>query len=254
MTFPPYSTQKDFSFCGCGAALYEGSDRAGLCCDPAESHGCLHCDELRLLGGARSDIDLRHGVLVAHTVYLGPYKEICLMPFLVPPTGSRIVWEARLLRIGSALISVDPWRELEPLEDVLEGQRLKIETASSPRAAIVRDFLRDPDLVIGVDSSSLGIIARLPLPEGVDVATLEADIPWRALYGRDLEELISSWGSSTGPGIQSTLRLAALMGHVLDLGTPSEGLRPIEHLLAKFEAPDLLPHVHPHEEVSHARA
>ena len=258
MTFLSDSSRKGFDRCSCGAILSDVADPGLLSFPDAPSLACWCCSELGLLGvgGSRHDVDPRRGVLVAHTVQVGRESgEICLLPFLVPPTWSRVVWDTcQIVRIGPSLTYVDPWRELEPLEHSLEGRRIHIERVSSPRAPLVRERLRDTDLVVGVDESSVDVIARLPVPDDADVAILAADIPWRALYGRAFAPL-DSW-SPDSTGVQSCLRLAGLMGYVLELGADParDGLSPLEHLMSKFEAPDLVPHTHPHEEMSHARA
>ena len=257
MTFLPPPSPRNFDRCGCGAVLSEDVYRTELSCGDAADYGCQRCQDLRFLGasGSRSDVDLRHGVLVAHTVHVGPSRgEICLLPFLATACGSRIAWEThRIVRIGSALTHVDPWSELAPLEDSLEGHRIHIDRVSSTRAPLVRERLGIADLVVGVDETSRDVIARLPVPDDADVTILAADISWSALYGREFAPL-ETWCDPSG-GVQSTLRLAALMVYVLDLGAPSEGLRPVEHLMAKFEPRELAyPLSVPHEEVSHARA
>ena len=173
MTFLPPSSPKNFDRCGCGAVLSEDVYRTELSCSDAADYGCQRCQDLRFVGasGSRPDVDLRHGVLVARTVHVGPSRgEICLLPFLATACGSRIAWEThRIVRIGSALIHVDPWSEVAPLEDSLEGHRIHIDRVSSTRAPLVRERLGIADLVVGVDETSRDVIARLPVPDDADV-------------------------------------------------------------------------------------
>ena len=257
MTFLPCSIQNDSRCCCCGAALSKEAHPRGLSCGRDGALGCPVCDDPPLLAtsGSRSDVDPTFGVIVAHTNYVGPSRgEICLLPFRVSPITSRLAWSpSEIVLVGrrEAPCGEQARRELEPL-DAIEGCRVHIDRASS-RAALVRDRLR-VDLVVGVDESSWEVIARLPVPDGADVAILADDVPWTELYGRPFAPLDTWWWNAAPGGVHSTLRLAALMGHILDLGAPSEGLSPIEHLMCKFESPDLIPHVHPHEEVRHVRA
>ena len=258
MTFPPLPTRNEFSRCGCGAILSEDAHKHGLSCVCTGSDGCPVCGDPPLLGasGTRSEIDVRHGVLVAHTSYVGPSRgEICLLPFLVSPVSSRVSWDfCHIVRIGPSLALVDPWRELEPLEHSLEGRRIHIEKVNSRRAPLVQERLRAVDLVVGVDERTVDMIARLPVPDDADVAILADDVPWAKLYGREFAPLDTWWDPEP---VQSTLRLAALMGYVLDLGVDParEGLRPIEHLMSKFWPPEVAyPFSVLDEEMSHARA
>ena len=194
-------------------------------------------------------------MLVAHTGQVSRSTgEICLLPFRVSPITSRIAWcPSQLVVVGSREVpSVEvAWHELAPLEDAIEHCRVHIDRAPTLRSPLVRQRLSAMDLVVGVDESSVDVIARLPVPEQAERAILAADIPWSELYGRQLAPLDSWWDPEP---VRSTLRLAALMAYVLDLAAPSDGMRPIEHLLSKVEPIDLLPSDWPTEEVHYARA
>ena len=263
MTFPSLLPPDHAHRFGCDALLSGDASPDGLSCGSPPSPVPSQCDDSGLLGATRtrSYIDPRRGVLIAHTTLVGPGRgEITLLPFRVSPVTSRLTWDlCHIVQIGGAgpFTHADAWRELSPLEDAIEERRIHIGRAPSVRSPLVRERLRGVDLVVGVDETSTHVIARLPVPHDADVAILSADISWRELYGRDLGSLDAHWSPSSSGGCQSTLRLAALMGYVLDLGAPSDGMRPIEHLMAKFEVlevPDLgYPLSAPDEDVSHVR-
>ena len=87
------------------------------------------------------------------------------------------------------------------------------------------------------------------------MAILAEAAPWPELYGREFAPIDSWWWNCAPGGVQSTLRLAALMGYLLDLGAPPDGISPIEHLLAQLDPPDLgYPLSVSAEEMSYARA
>lgn len=259
MTFPPLRPTNDVHRFGCDASISGDASPDGLSCGSAASDVPSQCHDPGLLGASstRSHIDPRRGVLVAHTTLVGPGRgEVCLLPFRVSPVTSRVAWDpSQIVQIGGpdAPSPAQAWRELSPLEDSLEGCRVHIDRASSLRSPLVRERLRDVDLVVGVDESSVHVIARLPIPEEADVAILADDVPWREMYGRELAPLDAGWWTCAEGGVQSTLRLAALMGYVLELGAPSDGMRPIEYLLSTFEAPEPLHRDWPHEALSHVR-
>ena len=259
MTFPPLPPADDVAQCGRGARLSDSHPRR-LLCDRAGSDGCPLCDAPAGLGAVapRPDMDPRRGVLVAHTSYVRDSRgEICLLPCLISPISSRLVWDTchiLLIGLSPTLSPVEAWRELSPLEDSLEGRRVHIDGARSVTAPLVRERLRGVDLVIGVDASSRAVIRRLPVPEEADVLILAADVPWPQLFAcRDFAPL-DAWWRDGALGVQSTLRLCALMAHVLDVASPSTGLRPIEHLMSKCSAPGVVRRPHHHEEDRHARA
>ena len=261
MPILPDSTKKNIDDGRRGASAAGDTDRCLICCSDAASPGCTCCDDSVLYDAAfsRADIDPRHGVLVAHTGQVSlSTGEICLFPFRISPITSRIAWcPSQLVLVGSRDVpSVEvAWRELSPLENAIEGRRVHIDRAPTPRVPLVRDRLRSVDLVVGVDESSWDVIARLPVPDGADVAILADAAPWPDLYGREFAPIDSWWWNSSPGGVQSTLRLAALMGYLLDLGAPPEDLSPMEHLLAQFTPPDLsYPLSALEEEVRYVRA
>ena len=125
---------------------------------------------------------------------------------------------------------------------------------TSPGDPLVEQRLRGVDLVLGYDEASWQVLARLPVPEASHVAILADAVPWMDLYGRGFSPFDTWWCDSGSGLVQSTLRVAALMGYVLQLGAPGSGLRPIELVLSTFDPPDLsaIP-PSPHEEIIHVR-
>lgn len=196
MKFLPRPLPKPVHHFGCGVSLSGDASPDRMSCGSPVSDVPSECDDHGPLGASRSrsDVDIRRGVLVAHTNLVVPRREICLLPFRVSLISSRLTWDpSRIIQIG-----------------------------------------------------------------GAHVAILADAAPWPELYGREFAPIDDSWWWNAAPGgVQSTLSLAALMGHLLYLGTPpdGDGISPIEHLLSKFTPPDLsFPLSAREEEVRHVHA
>ena len=176
------------------------------------------------------------GAVVGHTATVCPRQQVAVLPFLVLEAAGQIAWEVhRILRVGTFLDPVDPWHELAPLGPALSRRWVHVTECRSTSAPIVRDLLHAIDLVVGVDDSSTAVLRCLPLPSRTLEVNLARDIPWQKLFGRDFAPLDGWWPDPVG--VQSTLRLCALMGLVLELPPVLRAAdRPIEYLVSRHRA------------------
>ena len=222
----------------CGESMHmESFDDESFYLDGTVDGWCRRCRGLSELGHDPDEGSIRNGALIAHTVYIGPAKEICILPFQIPAPGAAVQWDTRhIIRIGSNLLPIKPQFELAPLKLSFENHPVRIEEFRSPKDPQIRERLRAMDLVIGVEQTSKAVIRKLPCPDETHVAILTTDVPWRELYGCDLAPL-DNWCPDPA-GVQSTLRLAALMGFALDFGLiqPKRSQRPFKHLVSRLHA------------------
>ena len=219
--------------CPCGAAIHDDSfrDRESYREFYRQSGLCQECQDRVFLADTGWEeprwFPLRSGALVAATAHSGVLAELAVLPFLFIVPRAQIVWEARhLIRAGSGLAPLDPWDELDPMEEVLEGHQVRIGELDSFEHPLLRQRLHDADLVLGLDRASLRAVARACpfLPGGDALVALEDEAPWREAYGRPLVPLHDFFRSRTRPASlwwqadtesRSSLRVLAMLGLLL---------------------------------------
>ena len=200
--------------CGCGETVYPDSfrDRASWR-DFGITGLCQRCQDTLYFGASAHDAHrlypVRRGVLAATVTRHGAVVELAALPFVFIAPEARIAWEARfLLRAGAPLAPLDPWDELLALKPALESHQVRLTEVDEVDAAQVRAAL-DVDLAVVRDAAARAALAGLALAPGARSAALADDIPWRALLGAPLPELLSPWTRGRAP--VSVLRACALL-------------------------------------------
>ena len=207
--------------CMCGTVLYVDSFRdarsyqdfyrSGLC------QGCS--DEATLCVSPHASgrrLRLRRGAVVAHRSADDGGVELCLLPFLFVAEEWRIAWEARyIVRIGPCLEPLDPFDELLPMKDHLDGHQVCVHEGESLRGAPgPAEHLTRLDVLLGPDRMGLeAAVGTGVFPAGARCMSLADGFPWRRELGRPLLPLGRWWPYDEGP--LSTLRACALMGFAL---------------------------------------
>ena len=217
--------------CGCGAAVHPDSFRDRLSWREFHITGqCQACQDRLLFAASVHDAHrlypVRRGVIAATVTREGAVVELGLLPFIFIAPEARIAFEPRyLLRAGAALAPLDPFDELRPVRSALETHQVRLAELDDMHAPEVRDAL-DVDLAVVGDAAARAALAGLALPPGARPAALADDVPWRALLGATLPELVSPWTRAGAP--VSVLRACALLALGLEppgAAAPSPALR-----------------------------
>ena len=187
--------------CGCGAAVHADSFRDRLSWREFHITGrCQACQDRLFFAASAHDAHrlypVRRGVIAATVTREGAVVELGLLPFLFIAPEARIAFEPRyLLRAGAALAPLDPFDALRPVRSALETHQVRLAEVADVHAPEVRDAL-DVDLAVAGDAAARAALAGLALPPGARPAALADDVPWRALLGAPLPELVSPSVSS----------------------------------------------------------
>ena len=229
--------------CLCGARVFADSfrDRESYLEFHRTARGlCQACQDSIFLGENPDEpaapFPIVDGALAAVRTSRAGAAEACLLPFrLVAAPQALIAWEARfIVRAGPALEPLDPWRELEPMRELLDDHHVRVSSHRSLDAPGLEARLANLRLLVGLDRPSLDAVHALcTLPPGIPRASLADEVPWRDAFARSLLPL-GTWCAEE-PEPASALLACALMGLIL-VEHGRGGRRPLDHLLASRPA------------------
>ena len=148
-----HSSCPEIGRCLCGASVFADSfrDRESYLEFYRTARGlCQACQDSIFLGENPDEpaapFPIVDGALAAVRTSRAGAAEACLLPFrLVAAPQALIAWEARfIVRAGPALEPLDPWRELEPMRELLDDHQVRVSVAPIPRRARARGAARQP--------------------------------------------------------------------------------------------------------------
>ena len=227
--------------CTCGATVFGDSFRdreSYLEFLRTGRNLCQRCQDEIFLAGNPDDPHHRRFPIVdgALAAVRGVLGETCLLPFrLVSAPRARIAFEARfIVRAGPSLKPLDPWDELDPMRDLLDGHQVRVHEHTCFDTPEVAERVSPLSILIALDRPALvAACSACPPLSRLSTLSLEDAVPWRTAFARPLRPL-RGW-SSPGHEPSSALRECALMGLAL-LERDTAGRRALDHLVASNEA------------------